>query len=163
AGARRFTISGVSSSGQNLATQPVKDFFAPAQFFEMSADEKLSRPSFESMNAGVLIGSDEVEFTPTTDDWLEVESIEFETITLDKQNNVSRSSDPQNLYALSPSLLGSQAQYGAAGSSDIRRTGRSKHQTTTGKYQIAQEGWSIVAVDDLTVQGASVIYSAADE
>ena len=63
AGARRFTISSVSLGGQNQTTRPVKDFFAPAQFFEMSDDEKLSRPSFEPMAAGVSIGSDEFAFS----------------------------------------------------------------------------------------------------
>ena len=53
AGARRFTISSVSLGGQSQTTRAVKDFFAPAQFFEMSDDEKLSRPSFEPMAAGV--------------------------------------------------------------------------------------------------------------
>ena len=63
AGARRFTISSVSLGGQSPTTQSVPDFFAPAQFFEMSDDEKLSRPSFEPMPAGVSIGSDEFVFT----------------------------------------------------------------------------------------------------
>ena len=131
AGARRFTISSVSLGGQNQTTQSVKDFFAPAQFFEMSDDEKLSRPSFESMAAGVSIGSDEFDFTANADDWLEVEAIEFETIIVDKEKNESRSSGPKDLYALSPELLGKQARFGAAGTSDIRRTGRAKYRTTT--------------------------------
>ena len=62
AGARRFTISSVSLGGQSQTTEPVKEFFAPAQFFEMSDDEKLSRPSFEPMAAGVSIGSEEFAF-----------------------------------------------------------------------------------------------------
>ena len=53
AGARRFTISSVSLGGQSPRTESVKEFFAPAQFFEMSDDEKLSRPSFEAMAAGM--------------------------------------------------------------------------------------------------------------
>jgi hypothetical protein len=52
AGARRFTISSISLGGQNQTVRPLRDFFAPAQFFDMSDDEKLSRPSFEPMPAG---------------------------------------------------------------------------------------------------------------
>src|SRR6185295_18208388 len=52
AGARRFTI-GVSLGAQNQTPQTIKDFFAPAQFFKMTDDEKLSRPSFELMDSGV--------------------------------------------------------------------------------------------------------------
>ena len=74
AGARRFTISSVSLGGDRARRpQPVRDFFAPAQFFEMSDDEKLSRPSFEPMAAGVSIGSDAIVFTADTSDWLEVQ------------------------------------------------------------------------------------------
>ena len=85
AGARRFTISSVSLGGQGQTTQPVKEFFAPAQFFEMSDDEKLSRPSFEPMAAGVSMGSEEFAFTADANDWLEVEAIEFETIIMNKE------------------------------------------------------------------------------
>ena len=153
AGARRFTISGVSLGGQSQTKQPVRDFFAPAQFFDMSDDEKLSRPSFESMTAGVSIGSDEFAFTADANDWLEVEAIKFETFIADKQNNESRRSDT-GLYELSPELLGRQARFGAAGASELRRTGKDKYRTTRVAHKLAKEGWSIVATDDLTEQAA---------
>jgi hypothetical protein len=152
AGARRFTISPVSLGGQNPTTQALTDFFAPAQFFEMSDDEKLSRPSFEPMAAGLSLGSDKFVFTDNPNDWLEVEAIAFDTIIVDKQTNRPRPSDSTNLYTLSPKLLGKQARFGAAGTSDLRRTGKAKYRTTMGKYRMAKEGWSIVATDDLTVQ-----------
>jgi hypothetical protein len=56
------------------------------------------------------------------------------------------------LYTLSPQLLGKQARFGAAGVSDIRRTGRAKYRAAVGKYQVEKEGWSIVATEDLAVQ-----------
>jgi hypothetical protein len=157
AGVRRFTISNVSLGGLGQTTQPVKDFFAPAQFFEMSDNEKLSRPSFEPMAAGVSIGSSEFVFTPVSSDLLEVEAIEFETWIVDKQMNVTRRSnpeDPKKLYKLSHDLLARQSRFGAAGVSDLRRTGKAKYHATVGKYQIAKEGWRIVSTDDLTEQAA---------
>ena len=157
AGARRFTISAPGLGGLSLTTQPVKDFFAPAQFFEMSDNEKLSRPSFESMTAGVSIGSTQFVFTTATNDWLELEAIEFETWIVDKQKNETRPSnpeDPKKLYKLNPEPLGRQARFGAAGVSDLRRTGKAKYRTTVGKHQIVKEGWRIVATDDLTEQPA---------
>ena len=165
AGARRFTITGVSFGGQDETGQSVKvkDFFAPAQFFEMTDDQKLSRPSFEPMNAGVGFGSAAFDFTANADDWLEVESIDFETITVDKEKNESRSSGPEHSYALTPALLVKQARYGAAGAAGLRRSGRTKYRTTAGKNQIAKEGWSMLATDDLTVQGAPTTYSEAEQ
>jgi hypothetical protein len=151
AGARRFTISSVSLGEPSQTTRPVKEFFAPAQFFEMSDDEKLSRPSFEPMAAGMSIGSEEFAFTSDADDWLEVDTIKFETIIMNKEKKESRR-DPKNLYALSAELFGKQARFGAAGAAAIRRSGTAKYRSVVGKHRIAREGWSIVATQDLTVQ-----------
>jgi hypothetical protein len=46
-----------------------------------------------------------------------------------------------------------QARFGAAGSSELRRTGKAKYRAAKiGKYQVTKEGWSIVIADDLTKQ-----------
>jgi hypothetical protein len=154
AGARRFTIGSVSLGGQPRTPEPVKDFFAPAQFFEMSDDEKLSRPSFEPMTAGVGIGSKEIVFTADPSDWLEVPAIEFDTIIVDKEKSASRPSAAPDRYRLSPELLGRQARFGAAGGSELRRSGRAKYRAAGSKHRVVKEGWSIVATEDLAVQPA---------
>jgi len=168
AGARRFTISGATIGGRSQTTQPVKDFFAPAQFLDLSDGEKLSRPSFESMTAGIVFGSDEFVFTDDSSDWLEVPAIAFDTILMDKQANTSRPSSSTDRYQLSVAHLNTQARFGAAGASDLRRTGKARYRTTVGKYQVAKDSWNIVATADLAVQpvpgveaGASVSYSEA--
>lgn len=170
AGARRFTISSVSLGGQNLPTQPVRDFFAPAQFFELSDDEKLSRPSFETLTAGVSVGAEAFTFSADADDWLEVEAITFETITVDPQTNVSHPSSPTEGYVLSPELLDKQARFGAAGASDLRRLGKARYRTARVGHRLVKEGWSIVDTADLSVQsapgmetGKPVAYSEAAE
>ena len=83
AGERRFTIHTVSPGWQTL--QAVREFFAPAQFFEMSDADKLSRPSFESMPAGVSLGSEGFSISAGADDWLEVPAIQFETIIVGQE------------------------------------------------------------------------------
>ena len=55
------------------------------------------------------------------------------------------------------SFSASRRRFGAAGAADIRRSGSAKYRTTVGKYQIAKEGWSIVATEDLTVQAVPAI------
>jgi hypothetical protein len=168
AGARRFTISSVSLGEEGPKTGPVRDFFAPAQFFEMSDDEKLSRPSFEPMPAGISLGSDEFRLSADSNDWLEVEAIKFETIIVDKERNESRPSAAEEKYQLTPELLVIQARFGAAGASALRRSGRARYRTTMGKHRVVKEGWSIVATEDLTVEslpgiedGKPAIYSEA--
>ena len=55
AGARRFAVT-ATLGGTPLPRTPHQAPFAPAQFFEMSDDEKLAAPSFESMEAGCVFG-----------------------------------------------------------------------------------------------------------
>jgi hypothetical protein len=156
AGERHFTINSVSLGDKNQDNPPsVKEFFARAQFVEMSDDEKLSIPSFEPMAAGVSIGSNDTLFTSDEHDWLEVNAIEFETwiVEKDKEPRPSPPEDQEgqkNLYRLAPELLDKQARFGAAANCDVRSTGKGKYRTTMDKYRIAKEGWDIVSTDDLS-------------
>jgi hypothetical protein len=58
-GPLRFEITDVALGGvaADDRTESVREYFAPAQFLEMSDDEKLSRPGFEAFEAGKRIGS----------------------------------------------------------------------------------------------------------
>ena len=157
AGDRHFTVN-VASGSFAQSPDSVKDFFAPAQFIEMTDDEKLSRPSFESMDAGLTIGSNRIDLTPKDGDWLEVEAIRFETKIIDAESNVATPADPTDatgkkiLYELSNDLLLKHARFGAAANSATRRTGEAKYRTSIRKYSLAKEGWTMVAVEDLAVQ-----------
>jgi hypothetical protein len=170
AGARRFTISSVSLGDQTLPMQPVRDFFAPAQFFEMSDDEKLSRPSFEELDAGISIGDAAFTFSANADDWLEVEAITFDTITIDPLTNISHASSPTQSYALSPELLDQQARFGAAGASALRRLDNARYRTARVEHQLVKKGWGIVDTATLSIPavpgmpaGRPVAYSEAAE
>ena len=171
AGTTRFSITAVNLGTAQQTPAPVTDFFAAAQFLELSDDEKLSRPSFESMEAGITFGANEITFSDKPADWLEVKTIEFETWLIDDDTKVAHRSPaelPQPaqakvFYQLSRDLLLKQARFGAAGGSDLRRTGTAKYRVTTaGKYQVNKEGWSIVA-DDLTAVRQPSNYSAAEQ
>ncbi|HSE39087.1 MAG TPA: DUF6603 domain-containing protein, partial [Blastocatellia bacterium] len=154
AGDRHFRIS-ATPGGFEQSPDPVKDFFAPAQFIEMTDDEKLSRPSFELMDAGLTIGSNKIDFTTNSNDWLEVEAIKFETKIIDPETKVPLPADPLDaagkkiFYQLSHELLLKQARFGAAGSSETRRAGEAKYRTTLRKYNMAKEGWALVAVEGM--------------
>jgi hypothetical protein len=167
AGERRFTITAVSLADGNQKPDSVDDFFAPAQFIEMSDDEKLSRPSFESMAAGVRIGSDSFTFDA---DGFEVQAVEFESLIVEKEKNITRPSHPEmskNYYSLSEAKMKKQSLFGAAGVSELRRTGTAKYQTGISKHHFQKEGWSIVATENLKIQTVdtgevkSVSYSQA--
>jgi hypothetical protein len=153
AGARRFTISSVSVGGESQSGEAVKEFFAPAEFIEMSDEEKLSRPSFEKMTAGVEIVSREVGITEEKKDWLEVEGIEFETWILEQDKEARRSPGDEvaSGYKLSGEQLVKQARYGAAGMSEIRRSGKGKYRSSRVGPVMVKEGWSIVVAEDMRV------------
>src|SRR5262249_52765856 len=54
-GADRFTIGAYQVKGSSVDHEPLQDDFAPAQFFNLSDDDKLARPSFEQHDAGVRL------------------------------------------------------------------------------------------------------------
>ena len=60
-GAVRFDVGPVVVGGSpTSAFTPVQDLFAPAQFEDLSDDEKLTLPDFERMDAGFTLGRDAV-------------------------------------------------------------------------------------------------------
>ena len=159
-GSRRFSITKVNVGDKQQTLDTERDFFAPAQFIEMSDDKKLSRPSFEKMDAGVTFGSNVFEIPDNEKDRIHVNAIQFETWIIDKETNEPRPADPVDtkgkpiFYQLNGTRFIKQARFGAAGSSDLRRIGAARYRTVVGKHQIAKEGWAIVG-DDLKVQPAA--------
>lgn len=55
-----------SAKGVAADLTPVQEYFAPGNFFALSDDEKLSRPSFELQDAGVQFGRTEMKCGATT-------------------------------------------------------------------------------------------------
>jgi hypothetical protein len=53
-----FEITDINLNGKAAPSEVVKDRFARGQFFDMPDEDKLSKPSFEAMDAGVRIGLD---------------------------------------------------------------------------------------------------------
>jgi hypothetical protein len=62
-GPLRFEITRVALAGVTAddRTDSSREYFAPAQFFKLSDDEKLSRPGFEAMEAGKRIGTSGID------------------------------------------------------------------------------------------------------
>ena len=57
-----FTITAVTADGSNESTTPVQDDFAPAQFLNMSDDNELASPSFETFDAGISLADGALTF-----------------------------------------------------------------------------------------------------
>lgn len=57
-GAKKFRITTATVGGVRTTLAPLQDRFAPAQFTNLSDDNKLSAPSFEDMTSGAALGAD---------------------------------------------------------------------------------------------------------
>ncbi len=55
--ARQFELTDIKSNTTDLSSDTVKEQFAPAQFFELTDDMKLARPSFEPLTSGFKIAA----------------------------------------------------------------------------------------------------------
>ena len=55
AGVTSFAIGDYQVNGSTVEREAIQDDFAPAQFFDLSDEEKLARPSFERHDAGVRL------------------------------------------------------------------------------------------------------------
>jgi len=122
AGARRFQVTRVvvGTGTGNESTSDVQDDFAPAQFFEMSDDEKIASPSFEPMQAGLRVGSSQFAFAIGQ---CVASPLDYETRVVDRNAAVPPPS-PKVDYVLSRALLEMHAMHGAAGRSPLRREER---------------------------------------
>jgi hypothetical protein len=142
-GANVFTIEGTSFG---TTTDTVTDYFAPAQFFEMSDDAKLASPSFESLPAGVKFASSDGFSFPTADNAaLETSGIIFEThkVTIDGDQTIVEPEAPASEpYQLPGKFFAQQFVFGAAGQSVLRRI--EKYKGGPAKFEAAQEEWGLV-------------------
>ena len=122
AGARRFTVTKVvvGTGTGTETTASVQDDFAPAQFFEMSDDDKLASPSFEPMQAGLRIGSSAFAFKLTQGI---ASPLEYETRIVDRKAAVPPPPVGPK-YVLIRERLEMHAMEGAAGRSPLRREER---------------------------------------
>jgi hypothetical protein len=63
-GDRRFTVMGTAIGTRSQGKGGVTELFAPAQYFEMTDEDKLAAPSFEQMDAGVTFGDESYKAGP---------------------------------------------------------------------------------------------------
>ena len=156
AGARRFELkASLGTVGQDA--RPVRDAFAPAQFFAMTDDEKLASPSFEDMDAGVLFGSDAV----VIDDGASIFApLDYETITIDKDGNlIEEEEETATRYTLIAERLFEQVRFSAVAMAPIRTTGVARFRSSGAPAAVAMriEQYTIASVQEGTVAPATKI------
>jgi hypothetical protein len=143
-GPNRFSIDRASVGGTDVSTSPLNDQFARAQFFDMSDEEKLTSPPFETMPAGVEVGASTLGHGPG----VEV-STDYETRIYDAATGGSTAGDSYNVTA---SRLAVLAQLGAAGVSGVARAGGAKYRGAARPVRVGWTRYQVASTDDLSAK-----------
>ena len=128
--ARKYVVTKAILNDETLTAaqmQPTTEFFAPGQFSDLSRAERLSRPSFESMQAGVKVSV--VEDTTIYERPRNTEQTQYVCSTaLQYETKVFAVGDTEGQklpedYSPDGSDLKVQAAFGAAGQSPMKKSG----------------------------------------
>jgi hypothetical protein len=148
AGARRFAVT-AALNGTPLQTGALRADFAPAQFFEMSDDEKLAAPSFESMDAGCVFGDARTVFDPAQIIPAPLE-YQYVPITLEGVSSTAPSNAAPAPYTLNVDQLRLFAKSGAAARAPVRRVGRARfrNESVAAGARFTEPQWEILPNGD---------------
>ena len=146
---QEFRIQQVAIGGQTgtLHHEPLRDFFAPAQFREMSDDEKLSAPAFEELPAGAQFSSGSLRHGTAV-----VATLEEYDEHIIPQPAAAPLTEPAQ--SSTPDLLTRFAHLSAVGSSAVRRTGRHKYQAKPIAVASTDKVYAIASTRDLAATTA---------
>ncbi len=127
-----------------LDTKDVKEYFARGQFVNMSEGDKLTKASFEKLNAGILLKEKSLDFNKPLPYILE-----YETICIDEQKAGIKAKQ----YTRLPRNFGKAfLSKAAAANSPLVRSGRLKfrQKENSQKVSMREEGFTIVSTEDLS-------------
>jgi hypothetical protein len=150
AGPHRFHVA-ATLNGRPSTTVPGS--FAPARYFAMSDDDKLVAPSFELMDAGLVLGEAAVTFDAAT---IVPAPLTYEAIVLNAPSAAGSGAPtttapaPPLRYTLPVAAFKMQRPSGAAARVPVRRVGRARFRnaTVTPTAMLAAPHWRIVQASD---------------
>ncbi|MCC7208560.1 MAG: hypothetical protein IT323_14730, partial [Anaerolineae bacterium] len=145
AGAKRFSINGVTTAAGPLAVDPAKEQFAPAQFEQLSDADKLSRRSFESMPAGVRTqGSGLFKFRRVV-----TRNLVYEPIIIDRWGRRLA----LQLKMLASSLFSLMLNGNAVAESALSQNRKANSALAPAKVKVSEGGFAVVGVSDMKLAG----------
>ena len=139
---RRFDVAVVGVNGD-----PVDEFFAPAQFIDLADAERLRRPSFERMQAGVRVASTAVAWGGKDNPALVAETdLAYETVVIDGAAPPVRERESFDATADDLRLA---AAIGAVGRAPLRTTGPERFRALPKNVRLAGTRFSVASTEDL--------------
>ena len=154
---RLFEITGARIRGESVRTTPVTEKFAPANFFEYTDEEKLTRPSFEDLAAGVTVGTPGVsrgEGVTTT--------LDYETEVIDERRDPDAGAKLD--YTLPFDRFVALDGLTAVAESPMRTTGRLAFAAPAVTISIRETQYAVATTDSLAVRAdlaAATSYAVA--
>lgn len=137
---------GVTKSENVLDTIDVEDDFAPAQFLALSDSERLSKPAFEKMKAGVSIVASGIDFGSR----MATQPHNYESIMI-KDDGTSGPIQLTEMPHMDTEALKVQLQSSAAGRCQLTATGRSKYHVPEKPQlvKLAPEHYEVINTDTM--------------
>jgi hypothetical protein len=143
-------IVDVLAGGQDPGTVPAHEEFAPAQFFEMTDAEALSRPSFDQFESGVLIG----DASKLASDFMRVREVAYEVIYVPEGHPV------QPRFGIGDLLAKFVAAGAAVAQSPLSNAQRAPSPLAD-RVMLADSSYVIVSADDLTPHAPDLVFDNA--
>jgi hypothetical protein len=142
AGPHRFQVTATLNGRAGTAAPGA---FAPARYFAMSDDDKLVAPSFETMDAGMVLGDSAATFDPGT---IVPAPLAYESIVLNPPPATSAAAPHR--YAMPLEAFKLQCPSGAAARVPVRRLGRARFRNAavTPAATLSALRWRIVQASD---------------
>jgi hypothetical protein len=155
ADARTFAIDtvviGTDTQGSPEAAE---ESFAPAQYFDLSDEEKLGSPSFRAFASGIDVGDDGRMRTG----YAAAREVRYELKYIDSARDQRLGPPPQRgLFEVDVGAFNSWTLQGAIAKSDLSFARRRKSTLAPAAVDIAQEPFAIVHADSLAAFDAESV------
>jgi uncharacterized protein DUF6603 len=154
-----FSIASVQVNTQTESTQAIQDYFAAGQFLTLSDADKISRPSFEKYDAGIIIGSNAV-----TQGQDAHRPVTYQEHYIDDPASFSRFS---RYYYMRADLHMALSAQGAGFASAAKNTGMAKYQSPSAPaaIKVQEPQYVVTSAVDLSLRsdilGSSTSYFKA--
>jgi hypothetical protein len=148
----RFRISELKFGADAVATEPLREQFAPAQFLDLSDADKLSRQSFERYDGGVRAGGGD---RPHADYYAGLEVV-YETIYLPEKRKGLR-------FKLGQLAFGALLKGSAIARSAPSFQQRAPSGLGTPKVAVTPEQFAVATTRDLSLHGADLVFDSEAE
>lgn len=151
-GANEFKITQVELGTQAQVAEKLKEQFAPAQFFEMSDADKVSKKSFEEYEAGVAVSSS----SSAKCSYATVVPVEHELIYAPEHR-------PFLFIALPVTLFPFFLQNNATAKSSLSYARKKRSPLAAPEVKVKKENFGIASTESLDLHGSQYLYETETE